>query len=125
MRAMSCGFAVTSGTVTRPRACSRPRAIRWKPRCGPLCALWNSASPLVDSAAPPAYKVVAMLSSAGGLKALATVLSSLAPGFPVPIVVVQHLAPQRRSLLAAILGRYTYLEVKQAEDKETLRSGCV
>jgi len=61
-----------------------------------------------------------MAASAGGLAALTQVLSSLPADLPVAIVVVQHLDPRHRSLMAEILSRRTSLQVKQAEDGERL-----
>jgi two-component system chemotaxis response regulator CheB len=59
-----------------------------------------------------------MAASAGGLNALSTVLAALPGAFPVPIVVVQHLDPRHRSLLASILARRTALKVTQAAHGE-------
>jgi two-component system chemotaxis response regulator CheB len=66
------------------------------------------------------FDVVALASSAGGLKALGEVLSLLPADFPASIVVVQHLDPRHRSLMADILGRHTALKVKQAEQGDRL-----
>lgn len=71
------------------------------------------------------YDVVAIGSSAGGLKALMQVLRSLPKGFPSSIVVVQHLSPERKSWLPDLLGRSTALTVKQAEHGEILLPGTV
>jgi two-component system, chemotaxis family, protein-glutamate methylesterase/glutaminase len=71
------------------------------------------------------YDVVALAASAGGLKALSEVLSQLPASFPAAIVVVQHLDPRHRSLMAEILTRRVALEVKQAEEGDLLRRGCV
>jgi two-component system chemotaxis response regulator CheB len=75
--------------------------------------------------AKPAFGIVALASSAGGLKALSEVLSNLPFDFPVPVVVVQHLDPRHRSLMAKILGGRTPLSVKQAEDGDRLQPGVV
>jgi two-component system, chemotaxis family, protein-glutamate methylesterase/glutaminase len=72
-----------------------------------------------------AFAIVAVASSAGGLHALTDLLSKLPHEFPVPIVVVQHLDPRHRSLMAEILSRRTALAVKQAEAGESLRAGTV
>jgi len=71
------------------------------------------------------FDVVAIASSAGGLNALSEVLSALPANFPVAIVVVQHLDPRHRSLMAEILSRRTRLPVKQAEEGDRLRGGTV
>ena len=73
----------------------------------------------------PAFDVVAIAASAGGLKALSEALSALPPDFPAAIVVVQHLDPRHRSLMAEILSRRTALAVKQAEHGDALCPGTV
>lgn len=70
------------------------------------------------------FEIVAMASSAGGLNALGQVLSDLPAEF-VPVVVVQHLDPRHRSLMAEILGRRTALEVRQAQEGDRVERGVV
>jgi two-component system chemotaxis response regulator CheB len=72
-----------------------------------------------------AFDVVALAASAGGLKALSHVLSALPPDFPAAVVVVQHLDPRHRSLMADILSRRTPLKVKQAEEGEVLNPATI
>jgi two-component system chemotaxis response regulator CheB len=76
-----------------------------------------------SDSAPVAFEIVAIAASAGGLAALSKVLSSLPREFPIPLAIVQHLAPRRRSSMAIILSKRTALKVKQAEDKERLEAG--
>lgn len=71
------------------------------------------------------FGIVAFACSAGGLNALSEILSRLPTNFPVPIVIVQHLDPRHRSLMAEILSRRTVLRVKQAEDGDTLEESTV
>jgi len=80
----------------------------------------------VNSCRPCAgpFEIVAMASSAGGLNALGQVLSDLPAEF-VPVVVVQHLDPRHRSLMAEILGRRTALEVRQAQEGDRVERGVV
>jgi two-component system chemotaxis response regulator CheB len=77
------------------------------------------------SSNPIAFDVVAIAASAGGLRALSHVLAALPEDFPAPIVVVQHLDPRHRSLMAEILERRTPLVVKAAEEGETIYAGFV
>lgn len=77
------------------------------------------------SVARASFDVVAMASSAGGLNALIHVLRRLPGDFPAAIIIVQHLDPRRRSLMADILSRRTPLRVKQAEDGDYLTPGIV
>jgi two-component system, chemotaxis family, protein-glutamate methylesterase/glutaminase len=73
----------------------------------------------------PAFSVVALAASAGGLTALSKVLSGLPPDFPASVVAVQHLDPRHRSLMADILSRRTRLKVKQAEEGDRLMPATV
>ncbi|MGH7803682.1 MAG: chemotaxis protein CheB [Candidatus Binatia bacterium] len=61
-----------------------------------------------------------MASSAGGLRALGTVIGALPADFPASVLVVQHLDPRHRSLMAQILGRQVPMRVKEAEDGELI-----
>jgi two-component system chemotaxis response regulator CheB len=72
-----------------------------------------------------AFDIVAFAASAGGLTALSRVLADLPDGFPAALVVVQHLDPRHRSLMADILSRRTLLQVKQAEEGEKLHPATV
>jgi len=68
------------------------------------------------------FDIVALAASAGGLRALSQVLAALPGNFPATLVVVQHLDPRHRSLMADILSRRTDLAVKQATEGERLNA---
>lgn len=72
----------------------------------------------------PAH-VVAIAASAGGLSALTRVLSALPADFAAPILIVQHLDPRHRSLLAEILDRRIPLAVTEAREGDRLSAGRV
>ena len=69
------------------------------------------------------FEVVALAASAGGLNALTHVLAALPGDFPAALVVVQHLDPRHRSLMADILSRRTALPVTEASEGDELRPG--
>lgn len=71
------------------------------------------------------FEAVVIGSSAGGIKALSSVLSALPSEFPLPIIIVQHLHPNSDSYLARILGQKCGLKVKQADEKEKIEKGVV
>ncbi|MEU3741370.1 chemotaxis protein CheB [Streptomyces sp. NPDC032198] len=71
------------------------------------------------------YAVVAVASSAGGIQGLAALLGGLGPELTVPVLVVQHLDPRHRTLLAEVLSRRTELAVKLAEDQDHVEPGTV
>jgi len=69
------------------------------------------------------FDIVALAASAGGLNALTHVLGTLPTDFKASVVVVQHLDPRYRSLMAEILGRRTQLPVKEAQEGDMLQAG--
>lgn len=71
------------------------------------------------------FAAIVMGSSAGGIKALSTVLESLPQNFPLPIIIVQHLHPNSNGYLVHILSAKCALRVKQAEEKEYIIDGVV
>jgi len=71
------------------------------------------------------FDVVAIGASAGGLKALTTILSGLPGDLPVAILIVQHLDPRHKSLMADILQRNCKMPVKEAENGEQIKPGFV
>jgi two-component system, chemotaxis family, protein-glutamate methylesterase/glutaminase len=71
------------------------------------------------------YAIVALAASAGGIPALKILLGRLPAGFPVPVLLVQHLDPRRQTVLAEVLARGTKLSVKLAEHGERPRPGLV
>jgi two-component system, chemotaxis family, protein-glutamate methylesterase/glutaminase len=61
--------------------------------------------------------------SAGGMRALKTILPALPAAFPLPIAIVQHLDAQADAYLAGYLDRLSAITVKEGEDKETMLPG--
>lgn len=72
-----------------------------------------------------AFDVVVIGASAGGLTALSAVLGPLSVPFPAAIALVLHLSPDRPSVLTEVLGRYTRLPVRWAEDGVRMNPGTV
>ena len=62
------------------------------------------------------FPVVAIGGSAGGLEAFIEFFKAVPPDPQMAFVIVQHLPPDRESLIAEILGRHTTLPVHQIED---------
>jgi two-component system, chemotaxis family, protein-glutamate methylesterase/glutaminase len=71
------------------------------------------------------FDLVAIATSAGGLKALSEIFTNLPADFPATLLVVQHVAPQYKSRLAEILTHRTALQVKQAEQGELVKKGTI
>jgi|SRR5690606_13811785 two-component system chemotaxis response regulator CheB len=63
--------------------------------------------------------------SAGGLAALSVLVSELPATYRLPLLVVQHVPNSGPTQLAAIFGRKTRLQVKEATDKEAIVGGTL
>lgn len=70
-------------------------------------------------------KIVVIGASAGGLKAILTLLKELGTDFPLPVVITQHIGNQSSGYLEEYLTRETGFQVKEAEDKESVAPGHV
>ena len=71
------------------------------------------------------HKAVVIGVSAGGLEVLRMLLPLLPAGFPLPVIIVQHLHPLQDRSFLEILGRSCALEVREAEEKEKAVPGVV
>jgi two-component system, chemotaxis family, protein-glutamate methylesterase/glutaminase len=66
---------------------------------------------------------IGLCASTGGPQALATVLAGLAPSFPIPILIVQHMSPGFLEGFGAWLERSGSLPVRLARDGAALEGG--
>jgi len=73
---------------------------------------------MADSRKTDGKDLVVVGSSAGGVGALTTLVSTLNKDFPAPIVLAQHLDPQRPSHLGAILDRRSALPIVVVDETE-------
>lgn len=71
------------------------------------------------------YGIVAIAASAGGITALGHVFGGLPAGFPVPVVVVQHLDPRHKTIIAEVLGRRAKLPVVLAQNGQQAEAGKI
>ncbi len=71
----------------------------------------------------PAYEILAVASSAGGITALGRLLGALPDDLAIPIVIVQHLDRRHETVIAEVLERRTNLPVKLAESGERAGPG--
>lgn len=73
----------------------------------------------------PEYKLIVMGASAGALESLYALLPHLPASYPLPIVIVIHLPPDKNSVMVELLQAKIKMKVKEAEDKETLMPATV
>lgn len=104
--------ALTAHSEVRPAVMAGPRAILPIPA---LPALHVPARPLV----------VAIGVSTGGPAALDVLLPQLPAGFPLPVLIVQHMPEMFTRLLAERLSRRSALRVCEAEEGAPAAAGVV
>ena len=71
------------------------------------------------------YQVVVIGVSAGGMGALCTILPELPRDFPLSVIVVQHTHPTSDDFLARYLDEQCHVQVREANEKETVLPGIV
>jgi len=70
-------------------------------------------------------EAVVIGASAGALEALSVILPALPAAFPLPIFVVVHVPPDKRSMLSDLFRAKCEIDVQEAEDKEPIKVGTV
>lgn len=70
-------------------------------------------------------KIVAMAVSTGGPKALKQVIPRLPADLDAPVILVQHMLEGFTKDLAKSLMQISMIEIKEAEDHEQIKKGCV
>ena len=69
------------------------------------------------------YQAIAIGASAGALEALSVILPALPAGFRLPVFIVVHVPPDKRSILAELLQAKCAIHVREADDKEPVAGG--
>jgi two-component system chemotaxis response regulator CheB len=77
------------------------------------------------SSASDIKKIVAIGISTGGPKSLREVIPFLPADLPAAVLLVQHMLPGFTKPLAERLNSISEIEVKEAEDNEVIKAGCV
>jgi len=92
----------------------------------------RSKQPVLDvlqemPAQPPgaSFPIVGIGASAGGLEALEQFLGCVPTGAGIAFIIIQHLDPTRKGLMAELLQRSTSMRVIQVKDRTRVRPNCV
>jgi len=70
-------------------------------------------------------RAVVIGASAGAIEALSLILPELPATFPLPVLVVVHIPPERRNILAPLFEAKCRLATREAEDKEAILPGTI
>lgn len=73
----------------------------------------------------PRPEVVVVGASAGAVDALSAILPALPADYPLPVLVVVHVPPDKKSAMAELFASKCRAAVREAEDKEPLAPGTV
>ena len=85
----------------------------------------NQAENLDENLATARFPVVGIGASAGGLEAFRQLLSHLPTDTGMAFVLIQHLAPDHKSLLTEILARETTMPALEVRDRMAVEPNCV
>ncbi|MEM7330475.1 MAG: chemotaxis protein CheB [Chloroflexota bacterium] len=69
--------------------------------------------------------IVGIGASAGGLEALEKFFKNVPPDTGMGFVIIQHLLPTHKSLMAELLGKMTKMMVEEAEEGVVVKPNCV
>jgi two-component system, chemotaxis family, protein-glutamate methylesterase/glutaminase len=70
-------------------------------------------------------KAIVIGASAGALEALSSILPFLPVNYGLPVIIVVHVPPDKKSIMAELFQAKCGIEVHEAEDKEPIREGTV
>src|SRR5688500_11374527 len=81
----------------------------------------------VDHENPPklAFPVVGIGASAGGLEAVTEFVQAMRPDSGMAFVFIQHLPPERESMIAELLANKTTMLVQQVEEGMEIKPDCL
>ena len=85
----------------------------------------DTAPPVPHRPAAPAFPIVVLAASAGGIQALGRIFRALPTDFRAALAVVQHRPPWGPGLLAAVLQRSSTLPVQDAASGDRLQPGRI
>ena len=71
------------------------------------------------------FPIVGIGSSAGGLEALELFFSNLPSGTNMAFVIIQHLSPKHKSIMADILMKYTPMKILEIQDNQEIEPNYV
>jgi two-component system CheB/CheR fusion protein len=101
-----------------PKTVSPKKTVKAKP---------EPKSPKHDSASieKQSIPVVGIGASAGGLEAIEGFFANTPSDIRIAFVIIQHLAPEHKSIMGSLLKKYTNLKVMEVRDGTKIEPGCI
>src|SRR6185436_9562619 len=84
--------------------------------CIRTCSRADATSVYQSEMTSSRHLIVGLGASAGGLEAFKGFFVNMPPDSGMAFVLIQHLAPDKKSILAELLRRHTTMEVLEAEE---------
>lgn len=78
-----------------------------------------------ESTRPADHYLVGIGASAGGLQAIHQLFDHFPSNSSFSFVIIQHLSPDHKSLMAELLSKHTQMQVQEAEDSMLTKPNCV
>ncbi|MCX2740775.1 chemotaxis protein CheB [Pontibacter anaerobius] len=86
----------------------------------------SKSAPKKENAKPATdHYLVGIGASAGGLEAIHKLFDHFPNNSTFSFVIIQHLSPDHKSLMAELLSKHTQMQVREAEDNMFTRPNCV
>ncbi|MCC9138916.1 chemotaxis protein CheB [Pontibacter silvestris] len=86
----------------------------------------NKQAAIQNEKLPPAdHYLVGIGASAGGLEAIHKLFDHFPGNSSFSFVIIQHLSPDHKSLMAELLSKHTSMQVQEAEDGMRTKPNCV
>ena len=126
-KAIKTGKTASAGRNAKPAAPARnsvAQALEPSSPAAPVGAQAASAAG-VPADLPRVFPIVGIGASAGGLAAFEAFFSGMPDSAPgMAFVLVQHLAPDHKSILTDLIRRYTRMQVFEVEDGMVVNENC-
>jgi two-component system CheB/CheR fusion protein len=71
------------------------------------------------------FPIVGIGASAGGLEAIEGLFANTPSEMKIAFCIIQHLAPERKSMMGSLLEKYTKMKIVEARDGVKVEPGCV
>ena len=71
------------------------------------------------------FPIVGIGASAGGLEAIEGFFSHVPSDITTAFVIIQHLAPEHKSIMASLLKKYTKMQVAEIQDGMKIEPNCI